>query len=140
MASLVDRDPALGTDRLTSGLLDFGAGRHLAFSVSTQSVRYQRLQLVGTRGRIEIEVPFNAPQGAATRYWIDRTGALDNSGVQEVTLPPADQYQLQAEAFSQAVRQDPPDASGLDDAAANMRVIDALFASGRSGRFEPTRH
>jgi len=134
--ALVDRDLTLGTDRTASGLLDFGGGRQLAFTVSTQSLRYQRLQLVGTKGRIEIEVPFNAAQGASMRYWIDRSGALDGSGVQAFTLPGADQYQLQLEAFSRAVREERPKASGLDDARANMRVIDALFASERSGAFE----
>jgi predicted dehydrogenase len=134
--ALVDRDPVLGTDRTTSGLLDFGGGRQLAFTVSTQSLPYQRIQLVGTAGRIEIEVPFNAPQGGPTRYWIDRTGAPDGSGVEAVTLPGADHYQLQIEAFSRAVRERRPDAAGLDDAIASMRVIDALFASERSGAFE----
>lgn len=136
VAASVDRDPVLRTDRTASGLLDFGDGRQLAFSVSTQSVRFQRLQLVGTTGRFEIEVPFNAVQGATTRYSIDRTGALDNSGIEVFTLPAADQYQLQVEAFSRAVREERPDAAGLDDAQANLRVIDALFASERSGAFE----
>ena len=136
VVACVDRDPMLGTDRTASGLLDFGGGRQLAFTVSTQSLRYQRLQLVGTSGRLEIEVPFNAPQGAAMRCWIDRSGALDNSGIAAFTLPAADQYQLQVEAFSRAVREERPDAAGLDDAQANLRVIDALFASERSGAFE----
>jgi predicted dehydrogenase len=125
-----ERDPHFGTDRTTSGVLDFGHGRHLAFTVATQSARFQRIQLVGSRGHIEIEIPVNAPQDEPCRYWI---AAPDR---REVVLPVADQYQLQAEAFSQAVREDAPDARGLDDAVANMRVLDALFASVRSGRFE----
>ncbi len=136
VVAAVDRDPAFKTDRSTSGLLDFGGGRHLAFSVSTQAARYQRVQLVGTRGRIEIEIPFNAPQDQPSRYWIDDASALDGAGIRAVTLPVADQYQLQAEAFSNAVRSEAPDARGLDDAAATMRVIGALFASEASGRFE----
>jgi len=116
--------------------MDFGGGRQLAFTVSTQSARYQRIQLVGTAGRIEIEIPFNAPQDQGTRYWVDDASALDGAGVRTVNLPVADQYQLQAEAFSHAVRTKAPDASGLDEAVAGMRVIDALFASERSGRFE----
>jgi predicted dehydrogenase len=132
----VDRDPKLETDRLTTGLLDFGGGRKLVFSVSTQAARYQRLQLVGTKGRIEIEIPFNAPQDQPCRYFVDETGAVDGSGVRTVTLPVADQYQLQAEAFSKAVRSDTPTAAALDDALWNMRIIEALFASEKSGRFE----
>ena len=132
----VERDPKLSTDRLTSGLLDFGGGRQLVFSVSTQSARYQRLQLVGTKGRIEIEIPFNAPQDAPCRYFVDETGAADGSGVRTVTLPVADQYQRQAEAFSRAVRNETPTPAALDDALWNMRIIEALFASETSGRFE----
>ena len=134
--SAIERDPQFGTDRTTSGLLDFGAGRQLAFTVSTQSARYQRIQLIGTKGRLEIEIPFNAPPDKPCRYSIEEEATLDGSGLRTVTLPVADQYQLQAEAFSRAVRNDKPDASWLDDAVANMRIIDALFASEKSGRFE----
>jgi len=133
----VSRDLNFGTDTTTSGLLDFGQGRQLVFTVSTQAARYQRIQLVGTEGRIEIEIPFNAPTGKACRYWVDNASALDESGYRTVELPVADQYQLQAEAFSRAVREEAPTAAGLDDAAMNMRIIDALFASERSGKFEP---
>ena len=136
VAATMARDPVFRTDIATSGLLEFAGGRQLAFSVSTQAARYQRIELVGTQGRIEIEIPFNAPQDQPTRYSIDDASALDGSGVRTITLPVADQYQLQAEAFSRAVRDEAPDARGLDDAVANMRVIDALFASAKSGRFE----
>src|SRR6266850_2612679 len=136
VSAVMERDPVFKTDRNTSGLLDFGRGRQLAFTVSTQSAKYQRIELVGTKGRIEIEIPFNAPQDAPCRYAIDETSALDGTGIRTFTLPIADQYQLQAEAFSRAVRTERPDASGLDDAAANMRIIDALFASEKSGRLE----
>ncbi|MFL6662180.1 MAG: Gfo/Idh/MocA family protein, partial [Rhizobacter sp.] len=137
VVAAIERDPRFGTDRMASALLDFGHGRQLAFTVSTQSARYQRVQVVGTKGRLEIEIPFNAPPDKPCRYWIADDVALDASGTREFTLPVADQYQLQAEAFSRAVRQERPDARGLDDAVANLRVIDALFASGKSGRFEP---
>lgn len=134
--ALMDRDPAFKTDRTTSALLDFGRGRQLAFSVSTQAARYQRIQLVGTEGRIEIEIPFNAPENEPTRYHLHGMGGPGAAAPRTVTLPVADHYQLQMEAFSRAVRSEPPDASGLDDALANMRVIEALFASEKSGRFE----
>ncbi len=131
--ALIDTDPAFGTDRLTSGLLSFGGGGQLAFSVSTQSARYQRAQLVGTTGRIEIEIPFNAPEAAPCRYMIQRAGSAET---ETITLAAADQYALQCEAFSQAIRFDAPTAAGLDEAAAGLRVIDALFASAKSGRVE----
>jgi predicted dehydrogenase len=132
----MDLDPVFRTDRYTSGIVEFGGGRQLSFTVATQAAPYQRIVLAGTRGRIEIEIPFNAPQDAACRYRIDEGSTLDSSSARVTTLPVADQYQLQGEAFSRAVRGEPPSAAALDDAVWNMRTIDALFASARSGSFE----
>jgi predicted dehydrogenase len=134
--ALVDRDPALGTDRTTSALLDFGSGRQVSFTVSTQSCRYQRVNVVGTQGRIEIQIPFNAPRGGAMRIAVDQTGALDGSGITTETLPAADHYRLQAEAFSRRVRGEGAAGWGVDDAIAQMRVIDALWRSESSERWE----
>lgn len=134
--ALVDRDPVMRTDRTTSGLVDFGEGRHLDFTVSTQCAPYQRVQLCGTRGRIEILIPFNAPANGATRILVDDATALDGSGITVETLPPCDHYTLQGDAFSRAVRGEAPLPYGVEDAVANLRVIDALFRSERSGRFE----
>jgi predicted dehydrogenase len=134
--ALVDRDPRFGTDRMTSGLVDFGEGRHLTFTVSTQSARYQRVQVCGPLGRIEVRVPFNAPQGGAVRLLLDDGSALDDAAATIEALPPADQYTLEAEAFSRAVRGEIELPFGVEDAVGNMRVLDALFRSGRSGRWE----
>jgi len=131
----VDRDPLFSTDRTASGILDFGSGLQLAFTVSTQSAPYQRVQILGTSGRIEIEIPFNAPPDKPCRYRIDDCSALDGSGIRTVELPVADQYQLQAEAFSDAVRTEAPDARGLADAMVNMYVLDALYRSEKTGGF-----
>ena len=132
----MDRDPALRTDRLTSALVDFGQGLRLDFTISTQLATYQRVQLCGTRGRIELLIPFNAPPQAATRILVDDGSALDGSGIQVETLPPCDQYTLQGEAFSRAVRGELPLPYGVDDAVMNMRVLEALLRSERSGKFE----
>jgi predicted dehydrogenase len=134
--ALVDRDPGFGTDRLTSALVDFGAGRHLDFTVSTQCVPFQRMQICGTKGRIEIQIPVNAPQGAKTVLFLDDGGALDGSSVRCETLPPSDQYMLQGEAFSRAIRGEIELPYGVEDAVRNMRVIDALFRSEKSGCWE----
>ncbi len=137
--SLVDRDPVLGTDRLTSALLDFGGTRQLSFTVSTQSVPFQRVQVVGTTGRIELFVPFNAARDAQMRLALDEGGQRDGSSVTVETLPLADQYRLEVEAFSRRVREgaSPGASNGLNDAVAQARVIDALLQSERSGRWEP---
>ena len=134
--ALIDRDAAFGTDRLSSALVDFGSGRHLDFTVSTQLVVYQRVQICGTKGRIEIQIPFNAPQGAATRLFVDDGSALDGAGIRTETLPASDQYGLQGDAFSRAVRGEIELPYGVEDAVRNMRVIDALFRSEKSARWE----
>ncbi len=136
VSATVDLDPVFRTDRSSSGWLDFGAGRQMVFSVCTQALRHQRIHLLGTRGRIEIEIPFNAPLDAPCRYALDTEGALDGSSQRWTTLPAADQYKLQAQAFSRAVRHEQPDATGLDDAMMNLRIIEALFASAASGRVQ----
>ena len=134
--SLIDRDPTFGTDRLASALVDFDGGRRLDFTVSTQLAPHQRLQLCGTRGRIELPIPVNAPQGAKTTILIDDCSALDGAGIITETVPASDQYRLQAEAFSRAVRGESTWPYGIEDAIANMRVVDALFRSEGSGRWE----
>jgi predicted dehydrogenase len=134
--ALVDRDPGFRTDRTASALLDFGEGRQLAFTVSTQCVPYQRVQVCGTRGRIELQIPFNAPQGEATRIFIDDGSTLDGSGIVTETLPPCDQYTLEAEAFCRAIRGEAPLPYGPDDAVLNLRIIDALFRSEKTARWE----
>ncbi|UCH49803.1 MAG: Gfo/Idh/MocA family oxidoreductase [Betaproteobacteria bacterium] len=134
--ALIDRDPDFATDRLTSALVDFGEGRRLDFTVSTQVARQQRLQLSGTKGRIEIPIPVNPPQGATTRIFIDDCSSLEGTGIETEMLPESDYFLLQGEAFSRAVRGEIALPYGVDDAIANMRVIDALFRSEKSGRWE----
>jgi predicted dehydrogenase len=137
VVSMIERDPTFRTDRQSSGLADFGAGRHLTFTVSTQLVPYQRVQALGTKGRLEIQIPFNAPQGEATRIFIDSGASLSDGSARTVELPPSDQYQLQGEAFSRAVRGVAPLAYGVDDAVMNMRILDALYRAGRTSLWEP---
>jgi predicted dehydrogenase len=128
-----DRDPKFKTDRTAGGLAEFGGGRHLSFSISTQAAPYQRAHLVGTKGRIEIEIPFNAPPDRPNRYFVQ--GMTMNEG-SWVELPVCDQYQLQAEAFGRVVRKRQKLTWGVDDAIQNMRIIDAYFRSEKSGRWE----
>lgn len=134
--ALIDRDPAFGTDRLSSAMLDFGGGRQMTFAVSTQATRYQRLQVLGTKARLETVIPVNAPQGEPTRILIDDGGTPDGSGAVVETLPASDQYTLQAEAFSRAVLGEETLPWGIEDSILNMRILDALFRSEQSGRWE----
>jgi predicted dehydrogenase len=131
--ALIDRDPTFKTDRTTSGIADFGDGRQLTFTVSTQAAAFQRVNVLGTKGRLEVEIPFNAPPDRPNRYFVQ---GPDMMKVETVSLPVADQYQLQAEAFGRVIRGEEPLAYGIDDAIQNMRIIDAFFRSEKSGRWE----
>ena len=131
--ALVDRDPVFKTDRMVSGMLDFGGGRRLDFTVSTQSVTYQRVQICGTKKRIEIQIPFNAPLGGATDVLTDDGSRLDLGSTSTETIPACDMYTLEIDAFSKVVRGEIPLPYGVEDAILNMRVIDALFASEKTG-------
>jgi predicted dehydrogenase len=136
VVTLVDRDPAFGVDRTTSALMDFGAGRQLAFTVSTQSVPYQRVQILGTKGRIEIQIPFNAPPDNPTRIFVDDGSLHGDRSARAIEFPVVDQYGLQGEAFSRAVRGAAPLDYGLEDAILNMRILDALRRSEASAAWE----
>ena len=81
---------------------------------------------MGTAGRVEIEIPFNAPPDKPCRIWQQRDGE-----VEEVQFPPCNQYSLQADQFSSAVLNNAPVPTPLTDAVSNMRVIDAVFTSGK---------
>jgi predicted dehydrogenase len=134
--ALIERDPDFKTDRTVSAIADFGAGRRLDFTVSTQSVPYQRVQAIGTQRRLELEIPFNAPLGGATRIFVDDGSLPGGASAQPEAVAPCNMYTLQGDAFSQAVRGDIALPYGLDDALCNMRVIDAMFKSGLSGLWE----
>jgi predicted dehydrogenase len=138
VVALVDRDSAFGTDRLASVIADFGGGRQLSFVVSTQLSPHQRVTLGGTRGRIEILIPFNAPQMEATRIVIDDGSGLGASSSVEETISPVDQYAEEADAFARAALGETELPYGVDDAVKNMQIIDAIFRSEQSGRWEAT--
>lgn len=116
----IERDPEFGVDRTASGLLDFPNGQAL-FTVSMQMNPYQRVQFFGAKGDVEIEIPFNAPPDRETRIFV-RTGTAQRTE----TFPVCDQYTLQGDAFARAILRDEDVPVPLENAQANMRVIDSL--------------
>lgn len=125
VVSVVEHDPKLLTDRLVSGILDFGNVTS-TFTCSTQLCPYQRVNIFGTTGRVEIEIPFNAPPDRPCKMWHSADGVTE-----EIVFDITDQYGLQGEAMSLAILNDTPVPTPLEDAVANMRVIDAIVESGR---------
>jgi predicted dehydrogenase len=135
VAGLIERDPDFKTDRLASVILEFPSGQAV-FTCSTQMVPYQRMQFLGTKGRIEMEIPFNAPNDRPTRIFIDDGRDVSGGGIRTETIPICDQYTVQADAFSRAIREGTDVPVPLEDAIANMTVIEAIFRAGESGRWE----
>lgn len=134
VVACVDRDPQFQTDRLSSAILEFDGG-HSIFTCSTQLIPYQRIHFLGTRGRIELEIPFNAPPDRPTRLFIDSTGDLTGSGISTEIFPVADQYTMQGDAFAKAVREGTDVPVTIEDAIGNMSVIEAVFESARTGQW-----
>ena len=133
VAATIDFDPKFKTDRLAGGLADFGKGRHLSFTISTQLAPFQRVQIMGTKGRIEVEIPFNAPPDKPNRIFVQ---GMDMNVGEWVSFPVSDQYMLQAEAFGRVLRKEEKPVWGVADAIQNMKIIDAFFKSGKSGKWE----
>lgn len=119
-------DPVTQTDILTSAILDFSSGSS-AFTCSTRLTPYQRVNILGSEARIEIEIPVNAPPDKPVRIWIH-----DNTGTEEIVFDPADQYTLQGDAFSKAILNNTAVPTPLEDAINNMKVIEAIFEEVKS--------
>jgi len=51
-------------------------------------------------------------------------------------LERCDQYTIQGDAFSRAIREGTPPPVSLEDSVKNMSVIDAVFRAADSGKWE----
>ncbi len=135
VVGLIERDPDMKIDRMTSGLLRFEKGQ-ATFSCATQLVPYQTMQIFGTTGRIAVEIPFNAPPRNECRIFVDDGSDLAGGGIEAIVFPAVDQYSVQADRFSEAIRGVGSVPVSLEDAMGNMAVIDALFRSAGSRAWE----
>jgi predicted dehydrogenase len=124
---VMEYDPEFGTDRIASGILDFGTGTS-TFTCSTQLTSYQRVNILGTEGRVEIEIPFNAPHDRPCRMWHQQ-----GSEIEEIALDVCNQYTIQGDLFSLAVLNDTQVPTPLEDAVGNMEAIEAVARSAESG-------
>ncbi len=126
----VRRDPVMGVDIVTSGLLEFEGGGQAVFSCSTRAEDDQRVHIVGSEGRVEIEIPFNIPPEGETRIFVTSGGNPPTAPATEtIAFPSANQYTIQAELFANAVLNDEDVVVGISDAIGNMRVIDAILGN-----------
>ena len=138
VCGMLEADPEFGTDRLGSAMLEFPSG-HSVFTCGTQLVPYQRMQFLGTEARIEIKIPFNAPNDRPCEILIDSGKDVSGSGITTEMIPVCDQYTIQGDAFSRAIREGTEVPVPLEDAVANMAVIEAIFKSADTRRWETPR-
>jgi predicted dehydrogenase len=127
VCGIVEYDPVMKVDRLASAMMDFGRGTS-TFTCATQLVPYQRVNIFGTEGRVEIEIPFNAPPDRPCKMWHQH-----GDEIEEILVDICDQYTIQGDLFSQAVLNDTEVPTPLEDAVANMKVIEAIIQSAKSG-------
>jgi predicted dehydrogenase len=132
---LLEIDPRFGVDRLASAILEFPRG-HAIFTCSTQLAPHQNLDILGTRGRIGIEIPWSMPHDRPSRLILDDSARAAGTGAEEIWFPACDQWGVHCDRFCEAIAKGGPAPVPIEDAVANMRVIDALFESARSGRSE----
>lgn len=135
VSSLIERDENTGIDKLTSALLRFPNGQ-ATFTCSTQLVPYQRMQFFGTKGRIEVQIPFNIPPETPTRIFIDDGSDLYSQNIEIIEFLAADQYTIQGDVFSEAIRKNAEQAISLEDSFANMSAIEAVFRSAKTENWE----
>ena len=128
--ALISRDPDMRIDTLGSVMLEFEQG-HATFTCSTQLMPYQRVNILGTEGRFELEIPFNAPSDQPTKIYYS-----SDAGLETRSLATCHQYQIEADLFSKAILDGSPLPTPPEDAIANMKVLDAIFRSEKSGTWE----
>jgi predicted dehydrogenase len=128
VVGVIDQDPNFKTDRLASAILQFPDNVTSTFTCSTQLSPWQRVNIFGTLGRIEIEIPFNAPPDQPCRTWLQTDGEP-----QLVEHPTCDQYTVQGDLMSQAILNKSPVPTLIEDAVANMKVIEAVKRSAEGG-------
>ena len=122
--------PTTGVDVLTSAILEFEAGV-ATFTCSTRVETDQRVHIYGTEGRLSIEIPFNIPPDRPTRIVVDgRRRPARGAGDRDARpSPTADPYTVEAERFAAAILDGTPTPTPPEDAVANLRVIERIFAA-----------
>jgi len=130
VVGMLENDPEMGIDRLTSAMLEYPNGQ-ATFTCSTQLAHYQRMQFFGTQGRIEVPIPFNAPAQEPTRIFLNDISDMAGLKTETIEIPACNQYTVQGDRFSRAIRENTPQPVPLEDAVKNLRVIDAIFQSAR---------
>jgi predicted dehydrogenase len=134
VVAMLEQDPVMGTDRITSGMMNFSKGSS-TFTCSTQLMPYQHVNILGTSGRIEIEIPFNPLPTHKTKILLHTI-----SGIEEIVFDEIDQYTVQADSFAKAILEYTPVPFNIKDGINNMKVIEAILSSAKDNRWKSISH
>jgi predicted dehydrogenase len=127
------REPKLGVDILSSGILEFEAGV-ATFTCSTRTETDQRVHVYGTAGRISVGIPFNIPPDRPTEIFVTAGGdAPVAPNTETLTFETADPYTIEAETFAAIVIDGMPPPFPPEDAVANLRVLEQIVSSAEAG-------
>ena len=128
VCGIVEYDPQFKTDRLASGMLDFGRGT-ATFTCSTQLAQLPARAIssappAGSRSRFPSTRRPTGPAGS---------GTSTTASTEEIVFDICDQYTIQGDVLSRAILDDTPVPTPIEDAVANMAVIEAIVRSAKSG-------
>ena len=118
-----------GLDISLAGHLNFPNGITAIFDCGFDRIRRQFYQIAGSEGQITVPVAF-VPGTVDTQIHVQSPSAAP----QTITIPATDQYRLMVEHFAACVLDDQPFAWPASDGRNNMRVLDALYESVRTGQ------
>ena len=135
VAAIIKRDEKTKIDKLTAAMLDFPSCV-TTFTCSTQLIPYQRMQFVGTKGRLEVEIPVNIPFDRPTRIFVDNSGDLFGANIEIIEIPAVNQYTIQGDLFSKAILENTARTISLEDSVRNMSIIEAVFCAAETGKWE----
>jgi predicted dehydrogenase len=131
VVAALEMDKEFGTDRLGSVILVFPTGQ-AQFFVSTQAALFQRMQILGDKGHMEVRIPFSPPINQPT--FIDQdNGNYLPEGITRHEYPTVNQYTLMGDDFSRAIIEDGEVPVTFEDALKNTKVLTAIFESAKSG-------
>lgn len=132
VASMV-MDPEFGTDKLGSVIMDFPSGQ-AHFGVSTQAALFQRMQILGDKGHMEVRIPYTPPIDQST--FIDQdNGNYLPQGITRHEYDTVNQYTLMGDDFSLAILKNGEVPVSFEDALNNTRVLKAVYKSAESGQW-----
>ena len=133
VVALLDFDKKFGSDTLSTVMMQFPSS-HAIFSVSTQLVPFQRMQFFGAKKSLEVRIPFNAPKDRVSQIHIN-SGDIFHENIETIEIGLCDQYALQADAFTKAVKNNTEVPVTLENSLANTKVLEAIFKSANEGKW-----